>query len=319
MPIPTNVACDLANLRESDARTTRADRDRAVYIADSYTGHARLVIPGSRRLARVLVVPYLRESGAEVFNVDGVLVGRRRGATGNPLPLPLDQLAETLADDLAALAVQGLSGGPAYRSLSRLALHDPKQCTEVILAAVKVAYRVVLPFRAPVAREGRPAPLTPAQRKAAKRTRDQLAEAQSVTAYLSTLDLSPGDRLDAVALFDEADEWLDAAQADFEDATRSARAFEEDLVDYRNVMRNRHRTSVDGKPGPEPERPEAPESWADLAAAEHFPPRPRTMSRQRFNQIATDHLGARRYIRGARFYVVPTDPTEEEPQCSTSQ
>ena len=313
MPLPPSVVRALAALRDSDSRTPRADRDRAVYVVDTYADRVRLVIPGPRRLARSLVVPYLRESGAELFvDLGGDLVGRRHGTTGEPVPLPLDRVASALTDDVAALALLGSSGGAAYRSLSRLALLDSAQCREIMLAALQAARHIVPPVREPVTRADRPAPLTPAERKAAKRKRDQLDEAASVAAYLATVNVSPGDRLDAVSLFDAADEWLDAAQGDYEDAVRLARNYEEDLLDYRDVLRNRHRTSPDGKPRLAPEPPQLPEPWASIAAAEGFPDRPRTMSRQRFNQLVAEHFGERRVCRGVRLYVVPTRPNAEE-------
>ena len=312
MPIPTPLADALAALRDSDSRTPRADRDRTVLVIDSYADRTRLVIPGAARLARSLVLPFLRDS-LDLSTVDGVLHARRQDRPANPKPIALGPVAVVLVRDLAALPQIGARAGTAYRSLQRLATLDPAQCKAVMLAALGAALRLIpahKPTRAPA---NRPAPLTPAARKAAQRARDQADALVSITAAVLRFALGiPGDRLPAAELYDAAIDWLGDAVEEFEDTNDDARDYAERLADYRGRIRAR-RSDERSAEGAAPEVPVKPEEWQTIAARNGYPPAPRLPTRQQFYKVADSILGPRGRTESTRFYTIPSPP-QDAPQ-----
>lgn len=303
----------LAALRDGRPRDpTVLARPREVHVADTYADRVRLVIPGSQPLARALVVPYLAES-AEVFTLDGLLMTRTPGETGPPRPVAVESLADELVACLLALPELSDAANPYYRTLRRLAELDPTRCREVVLDAIQVgAPRVVRLYKPPTPQSDRPAALTPAERKRAERLRTADAEATSVAAfvafYLSADGApAPGERLAAPALYDAAFDWIADASMDRDDARDAARAYVEDLADYRARIRVRKDTERRGGTlGRAPEPPEAPDkTWDEIATAKGYPPRPALPSRQRFFKLADDVLGPRRRTHGATYYTAP--------------
>lgn len=314
MPLPPHVAAALATLRDSDARTSRADRDRAVYVADTYADRARLVIPGGARLARALVLPYLRDS-LDLSAVDGALYARRRDRPAEPKPISLDAVAETLVRDLAALPQHGAPTGTAYRRLQRFATLDPAQCKAVMLDALGAALRLVPADRPTSAPADRPAPLTPAARKAAQRARDHAADLASITAAVSRFAVgAPGDRIPITDIYDAAIDWLSDAREEFEDTTDNARDYAEALADYRGRIRAR-RSDERSAEGDAPEAPVEPEAWPSIAARHGYPLDPRLPTRQQFYKVADSILGPRGRTESTRFYTIPSPP-QEAPQMN---
>lgn len=314
----------LAALRDSDARTPPADRDRAVYAPESY-GPARLVIPAPRRLARALVLPFLEHG--EFFNLDGVLAARRHGDTAEPRPVRHDAAADLIVTALAYLPDLGGSAGALYRSMARLARLDPAQCRAVVLDALAVAHRTVKKYKRPSKPTQRPAPLTPAQRKAAQRERDRAAEQAAVSAflthYLADGRRAPGEHVKAADLYDSALNWLDEARELYDEARDAVRYYLEDRADYRAKMQVRR--TVEGRggvpAGPEPTPPERPTPWADIAVEACYPaqpPREGQLTRQRFYSIADGILGARKRNSTATYYLIP-EPTPEEAPMTLDQ
>jgi hypothetical protein len=315
--IPSYIT-SLAALRETDGRTRkRLDRDQAVYVKETYHDHARIVIPGPRRIARALVIPFLADADNDVFNLHGVLAIRRRGT--DLLPQPVD-ITGALADRLCAALAELPDHSPRsthYGNLRRLGRGFPEACREVVLAAIAVTYQCAPTFKQSHTRSSRAH--TPAEHTAAHRERQRLAQDQSSAAFLDmyrAADDAPqiGERLVAPDLYESAVEWITTAEDDYRDAKEAAREYADDRYTYRSRETTRRRVGrLGGIQLPSLPEPREPESWEAIAADEGYPPRPSVPSRQRFYAVADSVLGKRSRSDSTHFYIVPDRaPTAQE-------
>ncbi|UQU64877.1 hypothetical protein COUCH_00470 [Couchioplanes caeruleus] len=164
-------------------------------------------LPAARTLARVWALPVL-ETGSEVYRSGSALLRRPHGGTDDPVPADFRQLADKLADRLAALPDR-TDAGAVYRALRMCGVEADRAWFAgvyllSVLRAVRAAARA---WRPPSAQRRRDAsPLTAAERArrshAARLAREAEVSATWVRRWLVTA--TPGERVLARALYDAA-------------------------------------------------------------------------------------------------------------------
>ncbi|MGY1804221.1 hypothetical protein ACI78T_13175 [Blastococcus sp. SYSU D00922] len=190
-----------------------------------------------------------------------------------PVPLDVLQVAAELRAYLAALPERAEAGRP-YCDLRLLVTVCASATIEgYLLDAVRFARLLAPVWRPAKERKPRPPAMTPAEKKAAQKDRDRQREDETaewwLRLFLGGQDApTPGDRLVAGDLYALAAEVL----------TDIVEEAEEDL-----------------------------DAWAEEAADDGSPRRPRVPGRTRFYAVADQMLGPRRRINGARVYVVPAE------------
>ncbi len=226
----------LARLRDGGPWRERADERPFRCRLDSDGIGLAIEAPGPRILALNLVLPLLAER-AEVFQRGQALLARPHGADGPPAPLDLADVVADLRAFLGAMPDRTDAGRP-YRDLRLLtSLGSPALVEPYLRDAVRIARREArkwAPKKEPKNAEDGPPALTPAQRQAAKRTRDRALEDASaewwLRAYFQHAEEGnlqpppPGAWIDASDLYAQAAEAL----GDFADDEEELDPWDED-------------------------------------------------------------------------------------------
>ncbi|WP_340538288.1 hypothetical protein [Nocardioides sp. GXZ039] len=234
-----------------------------------------IVVPGPRTVARVLVLPLLRNR-FEVWQESGALALRPQGdATAPARALATGDLMPRFRRLLETLPPVHDEGRP-YADLRTLATLEQRSAEDYV-RAVAVQVRVLAPRQATVRKPSarRPAPKAAAERVATYRARVRLQEEQTAAwaARIWGADLAPGNRIPAAvavaAVQETAASWI-AEYADHTPAEMAAEREDDPTL---------------------PERLRLPREVRTYAALDAF-------------------LGRRRKVRGAFFYVVPGTRSE---------
>ncbi|MET4003916.1 hypothetical protein ABIB48_002654 [Arthrobacter sp. UYCu511] len=202
----TTPADGLAALRDGAAyRPARADRPVTRRLDSGVT----IEVPGPRILAETFALPTLKLA-RDVYRSGSALLFRDHGAEGEPTPVNMVHLAQQLREDLASLPDRPDAGRP-YRDLKLFMTEGDTGSVSAYLADALKATRQAAPVWRPPAAP-RPPAMTPAQRKAKQRERENAAEEAAARWWISEVLIptledpapigpQPGEKIAAADLY----------------------------------------------------------------------------------------------------------------------
>lgn len=197
---------NLARLRDG-RRYSRRDEQPVRLKVDSGVS---LEVPGPRLLAATFTLPWLAQT-SEVYSLGGAILTRAIGSLDEPKAVDQASLAADVAALLRQLPPRPDAGRP-YRDLSLFITEASPSRVNAYLTDVTRSTRALAPrWRPARPASERRAPLTPAQRKAAQRTRNRAAEVASARWWLQAAidegtDELDGPRIVAADLYEHARE-----------------------------------------------------------------------------------------------------------------